>query len=417
MTKPISATFVAIIGISLLTTTVTEASSPAKPNTAYSLEVLPADHTIKKDPVTGATLTFLTTKTPSSGIYFHERSWLADSSMIVFWGHRGLMGYLTETGELVVLAAPSGGLGAATAAAQRNSVFCMRGGDVLELALTIEASPTPAGTPSKVTVVARRIATLPSGGQLNISHDDRYLSIILKKKGVNTINVISVADGLLREVCREASPNQWRGHLQWSRTASNLLSFVGGDDWHREGAASRLWVVDPKKGVPKEVYHQIAGELVTHESWWLDDQILFCGAPPAIRLKGDPAKREFSHVKVLDTKTGVVRIIGAGSWWPGGSDAEIWKRNWWHCAGSEDGRWIVADTFHGDIALFEGTTTRPRLLTTGHRTFGGGTHPHPGWDRRGKQVIFSSNMLSDKVNACVANIPENWQTQNPAPRN
>jgi hypothetical protein len=77
----------------------------------------------------------------------------------------------------------------------------------------------------------------------------------------------------------------------------------------------------------------------------------------------------------------------------------------------------VADTFHGDIALFEGTTTRPRLLTTGHRTFGGGTHPHPGWDRRGKQVIFSSNMLSDKVNACVANIPENWQTQNPAPRN
>jgi hypothetical protein len=174
MTKTISATFVAIIGISLLTMTVTEASSPAKPNTAYSLEVLPADHTIKKDPVTGATLTFLTTKTPSSGIYFHERSWLANSSMIVFQGHRGLMGYLTATGELVVLATPSGGLGAATAAAQRNSVFCMRGGDVLELALTIEASPTPAGTPSKVTVVERRIATLPSGGQLNVSHDDRY---------------------------------------------------------------------------------------------------------------------------------------------------------------------------------------------------------------------------------------------------
>jgi hypothetical protein len=32
-------------------------------------------------------------------------------------------------------------------------------------------------------------------------------------------------------------------------------------------------------------------------------------------------------------------------------------------------------------------------------------------------VIFSSHKLSDKANACVASIPEQWQTENPAPRN
>ena len=381
----------------------------------YPLEVLPTDHTMLADPLTGAKLTFLTTNTPSSSIYFHERSWLSNSSMIIFRGHRGLMGYLTETGELVVLATPTGSVGAATAAAQRNSIFCMRGNDVLELTPTIEISPDPTSNPSSVAVIERLITTLPSGGQLNVNYDDTYLSVGLRGE-VPTINVINVADGQVREVCRIEPPMPWAGHLQWSRTSSNLLSFASGPDWHREeGTLDRLWVIDPDEGVPRPVHHQVMGELVTHESWWVVDQILFCGAPPAVGLVGDPPKRELSHVNVLDPKTGVVRIIGAGSWWPEGTDAEVWRRNWWHCAGSEDGRWVVADTFHGDIVLFEGTTTRPRLLTAGHRTYGRGTHPEPGWDRKDEQVIFSSHMLSADANACVATIPGHWQIENPAP--
>ena len=148
---------------------------------------------------------------------------------------------------------------------------------------------------------------------------------------------------------------------------------------------------------------------MTHESWWVNDQILFCGAPPALKLKGDSQRRERSHVNTLDPKTGHVRILGAGSWWPGATEAEIWRRNWWHAAGSSDGRWVAADNPHGDIVLFEGSTTRPRLLTTGHRTYGGGAHPHPGWDRRGRQVIFTSHMLGGQTQACVATIPNHWQ--------
>ena len=257
-----------------------------------------------------------------------------------------------------------------------------------------------------MTITERVIVTVPSGSTLNVNYDDTFLSIGIGK----TVNTIRVSDGRLKEVCRLDPPLAWRGHLQWSRTESNLLSMAQGQDWRRDpDALDRIWVIDPEEGVPRPVYHQIVGELVTHESWWVDDQILFCGAPPPLGLPGDPERREMAHVNALDTTTGNVRIIGAGSWWPEGSDEEVWRRNWWHCAGSEDGRWVVADTFHGDIALFDAPNTRPLLLSSGHRPFvGSAKHPEPGWDRASRQVIFSSHMLSDEVNACVATIPDGW---------
>ena len=117
-----------------------------------------------------------------------------------------------------------------------------------------------------------------------------------------------------------------------------------------------------------------------------------------------------SHVKSLDIHTGQVRIVGSGAWWPEASPAEAAKLNWWHASGSSDGRWIAADNWHGDIMLFEGQTTRHHLLTSGHRTYGKGEHPHVGWDRKGEKVVFSSNMLGN-WNVCVATIPKSWQQE------
>jgi hypothetical protein len=382
------------------------------------------------DPLTGVDLTFLTTNTPSSSIYFHERSWLADSSMVIFRGYRGLMGYLTATGELVVLQDGADGddeLSAPTAATTRSAIFAMRGFDVLELTPEIDISPDPASRPSSVTIHERRIVSLPSGGQLNGNYDDTFLSIGLAGPP-RTINTIRVADGEVRTAYTIESPTMRGGHLQWSRTESNLLSFVDGPDWHTEGTKPRLLVMDPDEGIPRSVYHQVTDELFTHESWWVDDMILYTGAPPALGLLGDSEdERMMAHVNVLDPKTGVARIIGAGNWWSGADVNDIWRRNWWHCAGSDDGRWVVGDTFHGDLALFEGMTSRPTLLTAGHRVKRGtherlddGTHPEPGWDRRGEQAIFSSHMLSgtggSNHNVCIATIPDDWQKRNPTPR-
>lgn len=117
-----------------------------------------------------------------------------------------------------------------------------------------------------------------------------------------------------------------------------------------------------------------------------------------------------SHVNVIDVFTGQVRIIGAGSWWPEGTPAELARWSWWHAAGHESGRWVVADNWHGDIALFDGKTARMRRLTLGHRTYGVGVHPHVGWDRRGERVVFTSHMLGNP-DVCVATIPQAWQAR------
>jgi hypothetical protein len=89
---------------------------------------------------------------------------------------------------------------------------------------------------------------------------------------------------------------------------------------------------------------------------------------------------------------------------PGVTASELWKRNWGHCAGSDNGNWIAADNFHGIIALFGGKSARGKLLTVGHRTYGGGQHAHPSFDREGRIVVFTSNRLGEP-RVCIATIP------------
>jgi hypothetical protein len=369
--------------------------------TTWQAEVLPADHSVRIDSVTGVKLTFLTTKTRSENVYFSERSWLSDESMIIFYGVRGLMGYLTATGELVVMKAPIGYVTSATCAARRPSIFCMRGGDLLELTPEVTLSTDPTKKPSTVKIHERLITTLPKSVQLNSSDDDEYIGVGVKTASGMSIRTIRIRDGVTREL--RAVPEGGGGsHVAWSRSKSNLLTYAGKPD--------RLMLIDPAKGVPRSIYTKTPDELITHESWWIDDQILFCGS---VRPHG----QDQSHVKVIDPKTGTVRIVGAGAWLPGISAADLAVHNWWHAAGSVDGRWIIADNWHGDLVLFEGTTTRPHWLTKGHRKYGSGWHPHAGWDRRGEKVIFASYMLThvkNDVRVCIATIPEAMQKVNPA---
>ncbi len=357
----------------------------------YPLELLPPEHQRLKDSVTGADLLFVTTHPARDlNLYFHDRSFLADESMVLFTSDRergGLMGYLFATGELVRIHTPEGAVGGATAAKSRNSIFVLRGKQVLELALKMKIQTNP----TQVLATERVICTLPDhlspATALNENADGSLLSlgVNFREGGVGIIT-IGVRTGRVRQVCRMDS---FGGHVQWSRTSPTLLSFAG--------RAERLMVVDIRKGNPRAIYHQVPGELVTHEHWWVNNQILFCGG----HRDGE------SHVKVINPFTGEVRIIGAGAWWEGGTPAQYAKVNWWHPAGDENGRWVAADNWHGDIVLFDARTTRMHVLTTGHRTYGGGDHPHVGWDRRSKRVVFTSHKLGN-VNVCVATIPDRW---------
>ena len=384
-------------------------SSAQDTGQAFELAVSPSEHTKMTDPQTGAELLFLTTNpAKETNLYFHERSWLADGSLILFNSSRengGVMAYLVETGELVRLAADHGDIGNVNAAKDRNSVFGLRGDSILEWALTIKISPDPQASPSKVTVTERVIATL-SGLTPHTppseSCDGRHLAVGVILDDARGIYILDVASGDYRELCRIPDPPGYGGHVQWSHSNPSMLSFAG--------RTNRLMVVDIRDGIPMSIYQEWEGEHVTHEHWWVadangEDRMVFCSG-----IHPEPV--EDAHVKVINLKTGVVRIIGTGAWWPTGQDEEVAKQNFWHCSGSEDGRWVAADNWHGDITIFEGKTSRPRTLTVGHRTYGHGDHPHVGWDRQGKQVVFTSHMLGDP-NVCVATIPDAWQQANP----
>ena len=368
----------------------------------YPLEVLPAEHKHSTDETTGAKLTYLTTHpADDTNLYFHERSWTADNSLILFNSNRekgGLMAYLVETGELIHLRTPDGGkLHRATAASHHpSSVYALHNRDVYRVDIQLDTTVQP----TKVTAHAHKLCTLPDlegPCSLNENSDGTFLSIgatrIVHMDGPGILK-IDTKSGEVHDVLSIPKDIEYHHHVQWSRSTPHLMSFAS-------APPNRLQVIDTRTGKLWSPYTQREGELATHECWWDQDKIIFYGGT-------HPEPHLDSHCKVIDVHTEEVRIIGAGAWWPGATPEELTKENWWHGNGSDDGRWVVGDNWHGDIALFEARTTRKRLLTLDHRTYGGGQHPHVSFDRQGKQVIFASHKLGD-VNVCIATIPEAWQ--------
>jgi hypothetical protein len=313
------------------------------------------------------------------------------------------MGYLAATGELIRITASDGApTGGATAAVNHPAVYTMAGPRVLEIAFEVEVSKQPEKTPSKVWARQRLLCEMNGTiGQLNESCDGRFLATggaDPENAKSTAVFTISTADGAVKRVCG-MPPGTVLGvsHVQWSVTNPCWISFAN--------APIRLWVVDIRDGKTWAPYVERKDELVTHESWWINDLMLFCGGVHA-------KPTEDSHVKTLNVRTGEVRIVGEGAWFPGMDNAAVSKRNWWHASGSADGRWVAGDNWHGDIMLFEGLTARPHLLTAGHRTYGSGAHPEVGWDRRGDQVIFGgSYKLGEGAHVCVATIPAAWQEE------
>lgn len=359
---------------------------------SYPLEVFAPTHQAMKDPITGADLLFVATGAQRDlALYFHQRSWLADESMLLF--HRlqpepELMGYLFSTGQVVRITTPRGGLWGATAARHRSSVLALRGADIVDLTFHV--------TPSAVTCAERVICTLPREiapcTLLTENCDGTLVGLGVRwsDSGETGVITVDVQTGDVREVCRAPFGSS---HVLFSRTHPHLLSF--------NGKPNRLWLVDVRQGQPWCLHEQAEGELVTHETWWVDDQMLFIGGFRPNEL----------HVKVIDVHTGVVRVIGPGAWVPWRGDGEhiLNRWNWWEAVGDEQGRFVVADNWYGDVVVFDAKTTQMHRLTLGHRRYKQEVEEQPtaAWDRSGRRVSFTSQMLS-AAKVCVATIPDTW---------
>ncbi|MBI2433279.1 MAG: hypothetical protein HYV26_10440 [Candidatus Hydrogenedentes bacterium] len=380
----------------------------------WEAEVFPAEREISGDAESGARLIFVTSNTAEdSNLYFHQHSWLADSSLLVFRtvrsGKMELFGYIEATGELCRLQQPGHVLqGDTTASAFGNRMYVVRDGQVCEWTIEV-ASATP-GTATQVSVTERIIGPLPElpGSVTGLNENSDGTLLILGFTAVppaaSHIVWMEPATGAVRQ---KAAIGAAISHTQASATQPGLVMFTR-DSTDRAATlqtgslSQRMWLVSIDKPEPWKLYRQLEGELVTHEHFWTEDRVVFCtGIPRA-------GYAEESHVKVIDINTGIARIICPGSWWPGGSPEEVAKLNWWHCAGAPNGRFVAADNWHGVIAITSGLSARYRVLTSGHRTYGSGPHPHVGWDPTGYRVVFASNQRGNS-DVVIAELPESWK--------
>src|SRR5690606_18487906 len=161
--------------------------------------------------------------------------------------------------ELFRITTPSGAVGAATAAKNKNAVFALRGNEVVELNVTISLAKNPKRKRSTVKISERVICTLPPASgttALNDNSDGTKLAVGRPGSPGSDLPIIFVIDelsGEMKEGYRAPTPPQYMGHVQWSRTSPNLLSFAG--------LYPRLNVVDVETGKVFSPYDQLRDEL------------------------------------------------------------------------------------------------------------------------------------------------------------
>jgi hypothetical protein len=384
----------------------------AQAEETWECEVFPSEEEVVRDVTSGARLTFVT-KAPEddTNLYFHQSSWLPDGSLLVFHSKRSgsdcYWGYLQSTGELVRLHQPGLKLGyEGTCSRFRNSYYAIVDKAVHEWQIQIIQEK-----PTRVTVIDRMVGPLPEDASTTVglteNSDGSGLSIGFNSTGplASRIVLMDVQTGECTEL---TALDDGISHIQSSWVTPDLVMFCRASrktdrptQVAVNGVLARMWLADASEREPWSLYPQQEGELVTHECWWVEDQVSFCAG---LQKNGFA---EEAHVKVIDIHTGIARIIGAGSWWKTGSPEEVSKYNWWHCAGAPTGKFVMADNWHGDIGIFSAKTSRTRLLTQNHRTYGKGAHPHAGWDPTGTKVVFASNQRGNP-DVVIGILPEKW---------
>lgn len=380
-------------------------SAPIIFGATWECQICPSEQKITIDPTSGAKIIFATTNPASdNNLYFHDRCFLFDNKMMIFYsdrtGRQEIWAWLADSGELVRLNNPnSPAAGSAVASRAGDKIYIAVEKSIREWKIELSEKPT------KVTVTERKINDLPNGVQqlsgLNENSDKTLVSFGYKVGEYSFVAVANVASGEITTVAKLDFGIQ---HIQFHWARPDIISFArgyGSDTAPLDPngpAHARLWFVNLNTKTPVPAFFQRPGELVTHECWWVNDQITFIGGH-------NPQE---AHMKVLNITTGDIRIVGSGSWWQGAEDAKISQYNWWHGSGSPNGRWVAADNWHGMIAIFDAKTTEKRILSSGNRVYGGGPHPHVGWDLTGEAVEFTSNKFGN-ADVCVGVIPDEWK--------
>ena len=285
----------------------------------WQAEIFPAEHIITTDSTGGEKLIYVTTDSASDiNLYFDWNCWFKDLSMMTFISQRTgrveLFGYIPKTGELIRLN-PREDVNASTQAFadfKTHDIYVSTTDAIFQWHVDIKFS-IDSTTVKNVQIRERKIVSAPQGS--------KFFSALSQSANRQYLSATIRSEELNEESI--ISVNIQNGKIQTLLTWDNSYFFphVQFSKYNQHllrfaYEPNRLWIIDTRKqGEAKKIHLQEDEELVTHEDWW-------------------------------------------------------------HASGAPNGRWVVADNWHGHIGVTDERTSHMRFLTKNHRIYGGGEHPY-----------------------------------------
>ena len=368
----------------------------------------PAESLQITDAVTGVKFTALTTSRHSnSKIYQDHPNWTADGNWIVFTSNRNTQagGNITFAGAAaatarrgkqyyalsmksheIVQVTTGGNVGDMLLGHRRNVAFRFRDNQVIEINLGALLADSDAGKVKDSASYEKVVATIPDtlkpGGSCLDINDQRIFFSTKAGGDRSAIYSIEFNNNKTTKLTEVAFRT---GHFQANPYISGEMMYcweTGGD------SPQRMWVLsvdNAGKVINRPVYKEKADEWVTHEVFAGPDHIMFNLMGHIDRLKKNP-----TGIKLLNIRTNEAKMLGQAKELGG----------YWHAAGTKDQKWVVGDSFDGNVYRIDVAKGTATLLTTGHRPntkspFSSQAHAHQSISPDGKWVLINSSMLTD----------------------
>lgn len=352
----------------------------------------PSEKKIVADKETGRTIVSLTTSPATdSKIYQTHPQWTPDGKYIIFRSNRSggrtqAFALQEDTGEIVQLTEGDAySTGSLTLSRLSNTLYLLKQSELVALNIDAIMEDSRNGSIKQISKYERIISRLPEGFResggftLDAKETHAYIGLHWKEDDQDrwAIKKIDLTSGETETVLN--LPFRV-GHVQANPWLAGEILYcheTGGD------APQRIWMVKADGTDNHPVYVENPEDWVSHEIWLDRDHVLFNIIAHLPRLQKKPA-----GVALINLRTEEMRLYLNA---PG--------RGYWHCAGTSDGRYAVADTFTGELHRINLSTGEVKLLTVGHYPVTDGipdVHSHHTISPDNKRVLFNSALLGDQ---------------------
>ena len=415
----------------------------------------PSERKVINDPKTGVELVFLTSKsgTGDSKIYQTHNQWTSDGRWVVFRSDRvpgEAMAVNEESGDIVQVT-EGGFTGMLCVARKSMNLYHMRavtGSDgkrtameVVEVNLGRLLADSEAGTLKGKTAYERVCGHIPaamcSEGDMALDGSEEFVYFRLDKEyarkmpiaepiapdfgprhmgaGPGGIGKMDLATGKAEPV---VAVHFKVGHIQGNPWHPGEVIFC----WETGGKApQRTWMCNADGTGLQPIYRETEHDWVTHEAVISDDELVI-----AIIGHRPIKSRNTSESGKKTSIDGLESFAMSDDWGPSGTkeyatgiavvnmrtheltlEGQVPGDNFWHVAGTHDGRWVAGDDFARELWLIDRHTGERILLTAGHKTTAR-DHVHPTFKPDGTEIEIQSAMLSDdgrSMNICIVRLP------------